>query len=216
MARRAGPAAAGDSTLEVPGRAVRAPSAPLWRATVAAALLAAAVVGWAAVPLATSRGGTKPALIAAIAGAVLSVAQLATSAIPGLQGEHLTGLHERAAERLLAFLRAGAWPEAMLLAVLALEALHRARPWHTAVLAVALLAFLFTVHLGETSAGPAVLRPQLPLLTAGLGLLALSVGAATLPGLPPGSASTLVKVVAISAAVVVAAITVPVTWGARR
>jgi hypothetical protein len=168
------------------------------------------------VPLATGRAGTKPALIAAIAGAVLSITQLATSAIPGLQAEHLTGLHERAAERLLAFLRVAAWPEAMLLAVLALEALHRARPWHTAVLAVALLAFLLAVHLGETSAGPAVLRPQLPLIAAGLGLVALSVGAAALPGLPAGSASALVKVVAISAAVVVAAMTVPVTWSARR
>jgi hypothetical protein len=79
------------------------------------------------------------------------------------------------------------------------------------VLGVALLWYLFAVHLGETGPAPRVLRPQLPLIAAGLGLLALAVGAAALPGLPSGTASTLVKVGAISAAVLVAALTIPVT-----
>jgi hypothetical protein len=45
---------------------------------------------------------------------------------------------------------------------------------------VALIGFLLALHLAEADADPAVLRPQLPLLAAGLGLAVLSVGAAAL------------------------------------
>ncbi len=68
------------------------------------------------------------------------------------------------------------WAEIMSVAVLVLETLHKSRPWHTAVLAVALTGYLLAVHLAETDAGVSVLRAQLPLLGAGLGLTALAVG----------------------------------------
>ena len=65
-----------------------------------------------------------------------------------------------------------------------LEALHRSRAWHTGLLGAALLAYLFAVHLAESRARLAVLRPQAPLIAAGLGLLALAAGAAALPPAP--------------------------------
>lgn len=189
----------------------------LWRATTATALLAAVVIGWAAFPLTTGKPGTRAALIAAIVTGVLSVAQLAVSAVRGLAGEQLSPLHERAAERLLNLLRLAPWAEGMLLAVLALEALHPVPPWHTALLGVALLAFLFAVHLAETGAAIGVLRRQAPLIAAGIGLLVLAIGAGTLPALPSGPASTLVRVIAIVAAVLVSAIAVPIAVrGGRR
>jgi hypothetical protein len=73
------------------------------------------------------------------------------------------------------------WSEGMILAVLALEALHRSRPWHTAVLGLNLLAWLLATHLAETAGRPAALRPHLPLIAAGLGLTALSIGATAPP-----------------------------------
>jgi hypothetical protein len=61
-----------------------------------------------------------------------------------------------------------------------------------------------------------VLRPQLPLLAAGLAVLALSVGAAAVPTLPSGATSAVVRVVAIAAAVVAGVIVVPVSLHRRR
>jgi hypothetical protein len=188
--------------------------AQLRRATAATAALAAVVIAWAALPLAAGRAGTKLAFIAAIVTAVLSIAQLAASGVAHRQD--LWILPQRTVESLVGLFRAAPWPEGMVLSVLALEALHRARPWHTGVLGVALLAFLFAMHIAETSADPGVLRPQLALIAAGLGLLALAVGAAALPGSPSGPGSALIRMCAIVAAVVVAAMTVPGTGITRR
>ena len=94
------------------------------------------------------------------------------------------------------------WAEGLVIAVLVLEALHRPRPWHTALLGVALVAYLLAVHLAESAARPAVLRPQAPLLAAGLGLLVLAAAAAMLPA-ETGTAAELMAVLAAVAAVAV-------------
>jgi hypothetical protein len=94
------------------------------------------------------------------------------------------------------------WAEATTVAVLVAEALHRSPPWHTALLGAALLAYLFAVHLAESRGRLAVLRPQVPLLAAGLGLLVLATCAALLPA-ATGSAAGLMAVLAALAAIVV-------------
>lgn len=104
----------------------------------------------------------------------------------------------------------------MTVAALTLEALHPARPWHTAVLAIALTGYLFAVHLAESGADASVLRTQLPLLAAGVGLSALAVGAAALPPLPSGPAEALIRVAAIVVAVVIAGLVVPAWLGRSR
>jgi hypothetical protein len=96
-----------------------------------------------------------------------------------------------------------------------LEALHPARPWHTGVLGLALLAYLLAVHLAESGARPVVLWPQLPVIAAGLGLLALAVGAASLPQIAPGPTTTGLRILAIVAVVIAAALAVPL-GGPRR
>ncbi len=75
------------------------------------------------------------------------------------------------------------------------------------MLGVVLLGFLLAVHLAETAASPSAFRPHLPLLVAGLGLAALSAGAAMLPAL--GSGAGWLAVVAAIAAVIVAALALP-------
>jgi len=92
------------------------------------------------------------------------------------------------------------WAEGLVIATLVLEALHHSRPWHTGLLGAALLAYLLAVHLAESRARLAVLRPQAPLLAAGVGLLALAVGAAMLPA-TTGSAADLMAILAALAAV---------------
>jgi hypothetical protein len=203
---------ASDTAAERPASPVQ-PGA--WRTVAATAILAALTVIWAAFPLDTGRGGTEIALIAAVAGAVLSVAQLAVITVPRVAAVGLAPAYERYADWLLAVLRGIPWAEIVVVAALVLEALHRAKPWHTGVLGIALLAYLFAIHLAETGAPPVILRPQLPVIAAGVGLLAVAVGAASLPSVAPGADTTALRMVAIVAAVIAGGLAIPV-GGSRR
>ena len=171
---------------------------PQARAAAAAGLLAAACVAWSASPL-SGTGGVF--LAVAVVCAALSVVRLALGAVPG---EPLVYLNPvlRAGRVAAAHVRGTPWAEGLVIAALVLEALHRSRPWHTGLLSAALLAYLLAVHLAESRARLAVLRPQVPLLAAGLGLLVVAVGAAMLPAVT-GSAADLMAILAAVAAVAV-------------
>ena len=182
---------------------------PRVRSSAAAGLLAAACIAWAAIPVSGGGTGTRPALVAGIGCAALTLARLAAGDwVPP------AGIFEnvilRTGRMLLEVLRAVPWAEGTVIAVLALEALHHSRPWHTGLLGVALLAFLFAVHLAESDARPAVLRPQLPVLAAGLGLLVLGCGAALLPAAGMSAASGWLRVFAVVAAIVAGALALPI------
>ena len=185
-----------------------APGSPA-RLVTAAGLLAAGPVAWSALPVAGARPGTRAALLVAACCAVLAVLQVATGRIH-VSDEAFGSAVTRAAQRIAVVVGAAPWAEIMIVAALALEALHRARPWHTAVLSAALIAFLLAVHCAESRAPLRVLRVQLPLLAAGAGLIVLAAGAAALPALGTGPAAVLLRVLAALAALVVGALAVPV------
>jgi hypothetical protein len=176
------------------------------RSASAAGLLAAGCVAWSAIPLTAGGVGTAM-LAAAIACGVLSTARLALGATP-VESVVFVNPVVRAARSLADLARGLPWAEGMVVFVLVLEALHRSPPWHTGLLGVALLAFIFATHLAETQARTSVLRPQAPLIAAGLGLLALAVGAAMLPA-GTGSTADLIAVLAALAAIVVGGLTLP-------
>ena len=173
----------------------------------AAGLLAAACVAWSVLPL---RHGALAALllVVAIACAVLSLARLALGPVSGEAAAYLN-VAQRMALSLADLARGWPWAEGMVVAVLVLEALHGSRPWHTGLLGAALLAYLFASHLAESRARPAVLRPQAPMIAAGLGLLALAAGAAELPS-GTGSAAEVLVLLAAVAAIAVAGLVIPV------
>jgi hypothetical protein len=173
----------------------------------AAGLLAAACVVWSALPL---RHGTLAAVLLAVAIAcgLLSLARLALGPTSGEAAAYLNAA-QRSALSLADLARQWPWAEGMVVAVLVLEALHPSRPLHTGLLGAALLAYLFASHLAESRARPAVLRPQAPLIAAGLGLLALAVGAAALPS-GTGSAAEVLALVAAVAVIAVAGLAIPV------
>ncbi len=168
-----------------------------------AGLLGAACVAWAAVPLGGTGGIGTALVVAAAACAVLATVRLLLGA-PAAHPDYLSPV-ERGGRVLADVARAASWAEGLVVAVLVLEALHRSPPWHTGMLGAVLLAYLLAVHLGESRARLAVLRPQVPLLAAGLGLLVLAVGAANLPS-AVGSAASLIAVLAALAAVAVGAL----------
>jgi hypothetical protein len=184
-----------------------------WRYLTAATLLAAGQIWWSAAPLSATRGTGKIALIAAIITATLSLGQVVVAATPSPADDDSSAVG-RIAGRIVGLVRMPAWPELMTVAVLALEVLHRSRPWHTAVLGAALVGFLLAVHMAESRADVGVLRRQLPLVGVGLGLSALAAGAAALPSLPTGGVSSLVRIIAATAGVVAVGLGVPV-WLSR-
>ncbi|HUC24108.1 MAG TPA: hypothetical protein VMA73_15470 [Streptosporangiaceae bacterium] len=179
----------------------------------AASALATGVILWSAFPLSTGRAGTRPALAVAIAAGVMSIAQLAAAAIGNRESDSFAAL-DQAAQWLTGLVKALPWAELLIVAVLVLEVLHASRPWHTAMLGVALTGYLLAVHLTETRSGISVLRAQLPLLCAGIALTALSVGAAALPHFMASPADAAIRIVVLVAAVVAVGLAVPV-WLSR-
>ena len=128
------------------------------RSAFAAGLLGAACVIGAAVPLS---GSLDAALGFAAAGCVvLGTARLWLGAPAEVAG--FPGPVARIGSGLAALVRAAPWAEATVVAVLVLEAVHPSRPWHTALLGAALLAYLLAVHLAESRAGwpRCALRPR--------------------------------------------------------
>jgi len=169
--------------------------------------LVAGTVLWAALPISAARPGGRPVLIVASLCAALTVARLLSDPSAAGTGGLRTGPEGGFGRGLRTGLRALPWAEGTTVAVLVLEVLHPSRPWHTVVLGVALIGFLLALHLAETGADLAVLRPQLPLLAAGLGLAVLSVGAAALPAAGPGSGW--LAVIAAVAALLAAGLALP-------
>ncbi len=185
-------------------RAVRTPVAT----GVAATLLGAAAAVWCAVPV-ISKGWAGFALFVVIGCVIASAVRLAVAWIPLSDDTFLLPGPIRAWLTFLRVVRLPPWEEGALIAALALEALHPARPWHTAVLGAVLTAYLLTVHLADSGAPASTLSPQVPVLAAGACLLALGAGAGMLPAIAPGPGSALLRVVAAIAVIVAAGLVLP-------
>jgi hypothetical protein len=189
------------------------------RSLLAVGLLAAGMVAWAAFPATGARAGAKPTLIAAVCCAVFGLARLAASSgAPTSDGDGswlpgdklFLSVPERLRQQAVSVLFAVPWPQLLIVAVIGFEALHPRRPWHTALLGVVLLGYLVALFWAESGARLALLRPQVPLIAAGIGLAILSVAAAALPTSASGSGSAWLAVIAAVAAIVAAALALPV------
>jgi hypothetical protein len=175
---------------------------------VAAVLLGAVAVGWAAVPL-PGTGAAGFALFIAICAVVAGALRLALAGVPLPENSFLLPTPMRAWIRFLEVLRLLPWEEGAVLAIVWLEVQHSARPWHTAMLGAVLVAYLLAVHLAESGAPPGALRPQARVLAAGAVLLALGAAAGMLPATGPGPASALLRLVAAAALIAAAGLVLP-------
>lgn len=176
--------------------------------TIAAVLLGAGCVVWAAAPL-VPKGSADFALFLAIAGVTAGALRLALIVVPVPDDSFLLSGPVRAWLRVLDLLRQVPWEEGAVVAVLWLEVLHSTRPWHTAVLGAALIAYLLATHLSESGALPAVLRPHARVLAAGAVLLALGAGAGMLPAAAPGAGSALLRLVAAGTLIAAGGLVLP-------
>ena len=154
----------GVESLDLPLAALHPPSPgrlgfpPMTRAIAiraAAGLLGAGCVVWAAVPpVHTGLAGF--ALFLAICGVAAGALRLILAGVPVPEDTYLLSGPLRAWLWFLEMLRRVPWEEGALIAVVWLEVLHRSRPWHTAVLGAALIAYLLATHLAESDASPGV------------------------------------------------------------
>jgi len=174
----------------------------------AAALLGAGCVVWAAAPL-VHQGWANLALVLAIAGVAAGALRLILAGVPQPEDTFLLPVPVRAWLRFLEALRRVPWEEGAVIALVWLEVMHRSRPWHTAFLGAALIAYLLATHLAESDASPGVLRPQVRVLAVGAGLLALGAGAGMLSATGPGAGSALLRLVAAGALIAAAALVLP-------
>ena len=173
-----------------------------------AAALGAGCVAWAAAPP-VHKGWAGLALFLAIVGVAAGALRLALAGVPVPEDSYLLPAPVRAGLSFLATLRLLPWEEGAVIAIVWLEVLHPARPWHTAVLGAALIAYLLATHLAESDASPGALRPQVRVLAAGAVLLALGAGAAMLPAAGPGPGSALLRLVAAGALIAAAGLALP-------
>jgi hypothetical protein len=183
---------------------------------IAAILLGVACTMWSAIPDLHTTGATL-LLVLTVIFVTGSALRLTLAWIPLPEDTYLLSAPMRAWLRFLMFIRVPPWEEGAAITLVWLEVIHPSRPWHTAVLGTALIAYLITVHLAESGASPATLRPQVPVLAVGACLLALGTGAGMLPATSPGAGSALLRVVAAVAVLAAAGLVLPhVTTRTRR
>jgi hypothetical protein len=175
----------------------------------AAMLLGAACVAWTATPL-LHTGLAQLALFIAIVAVVAAALRLAFADIPQPEDRFFLPGYVRAWLTFLQLLRTPAWEETAVVAVLWLEVQHPVRPWHTAALGAALIAYLLTTHIAESGAqaGP-LLRRHAKLLIVGACLLALAAGFAMIPASAPGAGSAILRVIAAAAVIAATALVLP-------
>jgi len=181
----------------------------------AAGLLGAGCVVWATVPQ-IHKGLANLALILAIGGVAGGALRLILAGVPVPEDSFLLPAPLRAWLSFLETLRRVPWEEGAVIALVWLEVLHPSRPWHTAVLGAALIAYLLATHLAESDASPGTLRPQLRVLAVGAGLLALGAGAGMLPAAGPGPGAALLRLVAAGALIAAAALVLPYVAASRE
>ena len=181
------------------------PAAP----RLAALLLGAACIAWAATPL-RHDGLAETALVVAIVAVTAGALRLALSEVPQPEDTYLLSAPARAGLAFIALLRLLPWEEIALVAVLWLEVQHPARPWHTAALGAGLVGYLLATHIAESGAATGrLLRRQAKVLLAAACLLAIGAGFATLPAASPGPGSALLRVLAAAAVIAAAVLVLP-------
>ena len=174
----------------------------------AAILLGAGCVVWAAAPL-VPKGSATTVLVLASIGVAGGALRLILGGVAVPHDTFLLPPPLRAWLWFLETLRRVPWEEGAVIAIVWLEVLHSSRPWHTAVLGAALVAYLLATHLAESDATVTSLRPQVRVLAAGAGLLALGAGAGMLPAAGPGAGSALLRLVAAGALIAAAGLVLP-------
>jgi hypothetical protein len=175
----------------------------------AALLLGAACIAWAAIPPVHTSEATG-ALFVAVVAVLAGVIRLFFTDIPQPEDQFFVPGYVKAWLTFLGIVRALAWEETAVVALLLLEIMHTIRPWPSAALGAGLFAYLLTTHIAESGTPAAsLLGRYAKVLVAGACLLALGAGLATVPAVSAGAGSAVVRVLAALAVVAATALVLP-------
>ena len=173
------------------------------------ALLGAACTVWSALPL---RGtGAPGGLLVVVAGVCVvggALRLLARGAlVTGLPPFLTTWSAVLGAGRSM--LQWTGWESLAVVSVVALETLHRSRPWHTGLLALVVVCYLLAVYQSEPPVPAALVRGEARVLVVSLPLIAVATGVAMVPTAGSGATSGWLEIIAALAAITAGALALP-------
>lgn len=174
------------------------------------ALLGTACVAWSAIPL---RGTGAPGVLALLVAATCvyaGVARLLCKGTGAGEPTFVPSTWARLSGQVNFVLARTGWESGAVVATVVLEALHRSRPWHTGLLAVAVLGYLLAVHRAESSSPSRILRRQSRALAVSVALVAVTTGVAMAPSAGTGTLSAWLEIVAALAAVAAGGLALPI------
>lgn len=174
------------------------------------ALIGAAAIAWASVPVGEAGGWGVALIVAASLAVAAGALRLALGDRPSQWGPLLPGTLDRLGDTVTSLLVVLAWEVIASVSLVVLEVLHPARPWHTCVLGVLVASYLLAVHRAEAIVPRGALARPARLSALGLGLLVLTAGIASLPSSGRGALAAWLEVLSALAAIVVAAMVLPV------
>ena len=172
-------------------------------------LLGATCTAWSAFPLGGT--GAPGVLLVVLAGAcVLTGAlRLLTRSTPTAGAAPFSTVWSALVGTGLSLLLRAGWESMAVVAIVALEALHHSRPWHTGLLALVVVCYLMAVHQAESPVPAALSRGKARVLLVVLPLVAVTTGVAMVPAAGSGTASGWLEIIAALAAVTAAALALP-------
>lgn len=172
-------------------------------------LLGAAGTAWAAEPMPGTGGWGILLVVLASLGVAAGTAHLVVGELPGAGGGLGPRLFEGLVEWLNAFLSGPRWEVVTSVALVVLEALHPARPWHTGLLSLLLLCYFLALQRAEAAVPAQALRGQAKALALSVALVAMVTGVAMLPSAGTGALAAWLEIIAAVAAMVAGGLALP-------
>jgi hypothetical protein len=173
------------------------------------ALLGTACLAWSAIPLTGTGAPGVLALLVAATCVYAGVLRLMRKGTGGGEPAFVPSTWARLLDQANFVLVRTGWESGAAVAMVVLEALHRSRPWHTGLLAVAVLGYLLAVHRAESAFPLGTLRRQSRALVVSVALVAVTTGVAMVPSPGTGTLSGWLEIVAALAAVTAGGLALP-------
>ena len=173
-----------------------------------AALLGAASTAWSALPLTGT--GAPGVLLVVVAGACVLAGVVRLLAHPAASRSRFSMAFWALLGTSGPTLRRAGPESVAAVSMVALEALHHSRPWHTGLMALVLVSYLLAVHEAESPVPAALWRQDARLLVVSVPLVVVATGVAMVPTAGSGATSEWLEIIAALAAISAGALALPV------
>lgn len=173
----------------------------------AVTVLGAACVWWSASPLRTGAPGEVLVVVAAVCVAAGLLRLLGASRDEAAQRDAV-GI-SRSVATFDHSLRVVPWEAIAAVTIVVLEATHHRSPWHSGVLALALVAYLLVVRQAESAVPGPLFRGHVGTAVAGVALVVLVAAVASIPSAGTGTLAGWLEMAAALGAVLAVGLVLP-------